>query len=315
MDDRQPGMYYVPYEGMRYWDGEKWTDQDPSADSPTLPPTEGSQVGTQSATEAARIRTGRSGRVVMLCIAMLAAGAAAVALASGSVSTSGLASALGFPGEAEAAAAPAVAAQAKVATPTPAKGRASVKSSPPPAKAGKAPAAPRTDSKSSPSQPTTSQPTTESSAPRPAKPAPPRAPAPTPSTHQRTAADCLGYLVAESQVIASRITATLKGTITNESGLDVKVIAQAPVVEAWDTNGQHVRLFGSFASPPKDGPGESSNVTLHPGDSISYRSVALPMQTPDRNWESLRWAPLTYLSMEDSNFCQQGDVPGVHILR
>ena len=118
MDDRQPGMYYVPYEGMRYWDGEKWTDQDPSADSPTLPPTEGSQVGTQSATEAARIRTGRSGRVVMLCIAMLAAGAAAVALASGSVSTSGLASALGFPGEAEAAAAPAVAAQAKVATPT-----------------------------------------------------------------------------------------------------------------------------------------------------------------------------------------------------
>lgn len=29
MNDRRPGMYYVPNEGMRYWDGEIWSESEP----------------------------------------------------------------------------------------------------------------------------------------------------------------------------------------------------------------------------------------------------------------------------------------------
>ncbi|MFW5471628.1 hypothetical protein ACOCJ4_16460 [Knoellia sp. CPCC 206435] len=116
-------------------------------------------------------------------------------------------------------------------------------------------------------------------------------------------------------MIASRTTATLTGTITNETGLDVDVNASAPVVEAWDTNEEHVYLYGSFEDPPKDFGGVNAQVVLRPGDSITYRSLAVPMQTPDRNWKAVRWNPIAQFNFEDTNFCQQRSVPGLHIIR
>ena len=34
MNDRRPGMYYVPKEGMRYWDGESWSKSEPRSHDP-----------------------------------------------------------------------------------------------------------------------------------------------------------------------------------------------------------------------------------------------------------------------------------------
>jgi len=34
MKDRRPGTYYFPNEGLRYWDGEEWSESEPRPDNP-----------------------------------------------------------------------------------------------------------------------------------------------------------------------------------------------------------------------------------------------------------------------------------------
>src|SRR5665811_1168751 len=81
---------------------------------------------------------------------------------------------------------------------------------------------------------------------------------------------CGGYILATSHVKETAATATLVGTVTNETGFDVQMNSERPVVEAMDTNGDSVRLFGDFYTAPDSRTYNLSGV-LHAGQSVSYR--------------------------------------------
>lgn len=74
-------------------------------------------------------------------------------------------------------------------------------------------------------------------------------------------------------------------------GLDANLSVPGPVVETWDTNSEHVRIYGDFRAKPDLWGGDWAGV-LHPGQSISYHSLPLTMQTPNRNWDAVRWSAI-----------------------
>jgi hypothetical protein len=126
---------------------------------------------------------------------------------------------------------------------------------------------------------------------------------------------CGGYILATSHVNETATTATLVGTVTNETGFDVQMNSKRPVVEAMDTNGDSVRLFGDFYTAPDSRTYNLSGV-LHAGQSVSYRGQPVTMQTPDRPWMvSPNWTTDNQFSYDVMVFCSQRSVPGVHILR
>jgi hypothetical protein len=130
-----------------------------------------------------------------------------------------------------------------------------------------------------------------------------------------TSALCAGTVVATSHVIETARTATLAGTVTNETGFDVQMNSERPVVEAVDTNGDGVRLFGDFYTAPDSRTYNLSGV-LHAGQSVSYRGQPVTMQTPDRPWMVFpTWSADNQFSYNVSVFCRQRSVPGFQILQ
>ncbi len=153
MNDRRPGMYYVPNEGMRYWDGESWSESEPPRDD-----SERSKAP-QAAEEASIARrAGRKGVLpwVIAGIAVIAAGAMAALLVIGGGARGALAFATETPDSAKDVSSP----------------------------AASRPAAPATEKKSSrpasttPASPRATAPTAKQSRPPATKPAPTRAPKP-----------------------------------------------------------------------------------------------------------------------------------------
>jgi hypothetical protein len=128
-----------------------------------------------------------------------------------------------------------------------------------------------------------------------------------------TPALCAGDVVATSHVIETATTATLAGTVTNESGFDVFVNAERPLVEAEDTNGDSIRLFGDFYQAPDS----TYNLTgvLRAGQSVTYHGQSVTMQTPNRPWMVFpTWFTDNELADNAAIFCNQRSIPGVHLL-
>jgi hypothetical protein len=131
---------------------------------------------------------------------------------------------------------------------------------------------------------------------------------------QWTPALCVGDVVATSHVIETATTATLAGTVTNESGFDVFVNDERPVVEAEDTNGDSIELFGDFYQAPNS----THNLTgvLRAGQSVTYQGQSVTMQTPNRPWMAFpTWSTDNELAANAAVFCGQRSILGVHILK
>lgn len=109
-----------------------------------------------------------------------------------------------------------------------------------------------------------------------------------PKAPRRAARRCDGAMVARSQILVSGSTATLSGTLTNESGCDVHFNGTPPYVVSFDTDGSEPILFGDFNSPPREQP-SSGDWVMHPGASVPYRSLPVTMMTPDARWDGTDW--------------------------
>ena len=129
-----------------------------------------------------------------------------------------------------------------------------------------------------------------------------------------TPALCTGDVVATSHVIQTATTATLAGTLTNESGFDVIVNDERPGVQAQDTNGNSIKLFGDFYPAPNS----THNLTglIRAGQSVTYRGQPVTMQTPSQPWSLLpTWATDNELAANAAVFCSKPSIPGVQILK
>ena len=111
---------------------------------------------------------------------------------------------------------------------------------------------------------------------------------PTPLAHTRSAANSDGALVARSQIILSGTTATLAGTMTNETSCDVHFVGTPPYARTLDTDGSRPVLLGDFNSPPRERP-SSGDWVIHPGASVPYRSLPVTLKNPDPRWDGADW--------------------------
>lgn len=316
----EPGWYYVGSGQLRYMDADGWTDQHKKIDDPYKPIDEPpvrarplqantepvSRVSPSAAQEnkppdVTKPRRKTSHFVIALCVGLLALGVGG-----------GLLKANAFSGWAAWATEQASQISAFVSPPAPtlqaiaAKPKAKAK-----AKSPLKAVAPKVV-EPEPVAPVQVAPLKPSRVPalvsRPA-------PSPTPTTHTRTAADCLGNIVAISQIRTTATTVTLVGTVTNKTGLDVNLNVAGPVVETWDTNRTYERLYGDFRARPDPLGGGWAGV-LHPGQSISYRSLPVTKQTADRNWDAVRWSAINQFdSDDDRTFCRERWIDGIHIVR
>lgn len=115
-----------------------------------------------------------------------------------------------------------------------------------------------------------------------------RAASPTPTGCKR-AGDCKGAMVARSQILVSGSTATLVGTMTNETGCDIHFTGRPPFASLHDADGTEPILLGDFNSPPRENP-YSGDWVVHPGASVPYRSLPVTLQTPDSPWDGTGWS-------------------------
>jgi hypothetical protein len=333
----KPGWYYVGNGQLRYMDGDGWTDQYKRTDDPYKPIDEPpvrarplqantepvNRVSPSAATTnkppgAKKPRRRTSLLVIAVCVGLVGVGGGLLrpdvfhGATSWAAEQAGQISALISP--------PAPTPQAIAAKP-----KAKAKAKAPKAAAPKAVAPKAVAPKAvAPKAVAPKAAAPKAAAPGPVAPRKPSpvpapvsrpAPAPPPTTHTRTAADCLGNIVAISEIRITATTATLVGTVTNETGLDANLSVSGPVVEAWDTNSTHVRLYGDYRATP-DPFGEGWAGVLHPGQSISYHSLPVTMQTPDRNWDAVRWSAINQFdNYDDQIFCQQRWIDGIHIVR
>jgi hypothetical protein len=116
----------------------------------------------------------------------------------------------------------------------------------------------------------------------------PQAPIPTSTVRARPVGDCDGAMVARSQIVVSGSTATLLGTMTNETGCDVHFSGTPPYALTFDSDGSRPILLGDFNSPPRERP-SSADWVIHPGASVPYRSLPVTLQTPDPRWDGTHW--------------------------
>jgi len=103
---------------------------------------------------------------------------------------------------------------------------------------------------------------------------------PTPSSHKAPIANSGGAIVARSRILISGSTATLLGTMTNETGFDVLQRLASRVI-ALDTDGGEHILFGDFSSPR----GRSRPVET--GWCIPGAMIVDRTRIPDRHSENL----------------------------
>lgn len=131
----------------------------------------------------------------------------------------------------------------------------------------------------------------------------PQPQSPTPPAHQRSTADGDGAMVARSQVVVSGSTATLLGTLTNETGCDVHFSGLPPyavmVDVVLDTAGSPTILFGDFNSPPRERP-STGDWVMHPGATVPYRSLPFTLKAPDPQWDGGDWCTASRSTMLDA---------------
>ena len=113
-------------------------------------------------------------------------------------------------------------------------------------------------------------------------------PSPIPIAPTRSAPDCGGAMVARSRILVSGSTATLMGTLTNETGCDVHFSGMPPYAIAFGTDGSEPVLLGDFNLPPREQP-PSGDWVIHPGASVPYRSRPVTVQNPDPRWDGTDW--------------------------
>jgi len=142
----------------------------------------------------------------------------------------------------------------------------------------------------------------------------PQAPSVRPTiTHKLSAADRDGAMVARSQIQVSGSTATLLGTLTNETGFDVHFSGMPPYASTFDTDGSAPILLGDFNTPPRDQP-SSGDWVIHPGASVPYRSLPVTLQNPDPRWDGTDWSTSSQSTTLDiKTFSNQRDLRTVHI--
>lgn len=109
-----------------------------------------------------------------------------------------------------------------------------------------------------------------------------------PKTPTLSAAGQEGAMVARSQILVSGSTATLLGTMTNETGFDVHFSGTPPYACMLETDGNRPVLLGDFNSPPREQP-SSADWVMHPGASVPYRSLPVDLQDPDPQWDGTDW--------------------------
>lgn len=146
--------------------------------------------------------------------------------------------------------------------------------------------------------------------------------APTHEANMRGAAEDNGGMVARSQIRVSGSTATLLGTMTNETGCDVYFSGMPPYVVTLDNDGSERILRGDFSSPPRQTP-FSGDWVVHPGASLRYRSLPVTLQNPDPEWDGTVWCTssqsttlhlLTLCERPDrKTFCTQGRLPTIQL--
>jgi hypothetical protein len=140
------------------------------------------------------------------------------------------------------------------------------------------------------------------------------APLPTPTAaEERSPADCGGAMVARSQILVSGSTATLMGTMTNETNCDVYFSGMPPYAIPFDTAGNGPRLSGDFKFPPRAQPC-SRDWVMHPGASVSYSSLPVTLHTPDLRWDGTHWSTSSLSTTLVITFGSQREVAIVQII-
>jgi len=139
-----------------------------------------------------------------------------------------------------------------------------------------------------------------------------RAPRPSPTAYKRLAADSDGAMVARSQILVYGSTATLLGTLTNETGNYVFFCGMPPYAITFDADGSKTALLGDFNSTPREQP-SSGDWVMHPGARIPYRSLPVTVQNPHLRWDGTDWCAYSRSTTLDSTFGSQQDVPTIQL--
>ena len=113
--------------------------------------------------------------------------------------------------------------------------------------------------------------------------------APPPTALMRATGESNGAMVARSQILVSGSTATLLGTMTNETDSDVHFSGTPPYAITYDNDGNETILLGDFNSPPQQEPSFGDWV-VHPGASLPYRSLPVTLQNSDPRWDGTGWS-------------------------
>jgi hypothetical protein len=135
-----------------------------------------------------------------------------------------------------------------------------------------------------------------------------------PTTHTLSAADPECAMVARSQILVSGSTATLLGTMTNETGYDVHFSGTPPYARMLDTDGSRPVLLGDFNSPPREQP-SSADWVMHPGASVPYRSLPVTLKDSDPRWDGTDWcASSQSITLNTLTFRRERQLPLIQII-
>jgi len=135
---------------------------------------------------------------------------------------------------------------------------------------------------------------------------------PSPTAYKRLAADSDGAMVARSQILVYGSTATLLGTLTNETSNYVFFCGMPPYAITFDADGSKTALLGDFNSTPREQP-SSGDCVMHPGARIRYRSLPVTVRNPHPRWDGTDWCALSRSTMLDSTFSNQQEVPTIQL--
>ena len=135
-----------------------------------------------------------------------------------------------------------------------------------------------------------------------------------PTTHASSAAVKEGAMVARSQILVSGSTATLLGTMTNETGFDVHFSGTPPYARTLDTDGNRPVLLGDFNSPPREQP-FSADWVMHPGASVPYRSLPVTLMDSDPRWDGTDWCISSQsITLNTLTFRRERQLPMIQII-
>ena len=134
-----------------------------------------------------------------------------------------------------------------------------------------------------------------------------------PAMHPWLAAHCDGAVVARSQILVSGSTATLSGTLTNETTCYVYFNGLPPYAVAFETDGQATILLGDFNPAPREHP-SCTDCVMHPGAVVPYRSLPVTTHIPCPRWDGTDWCVSSRSTMLDKTFYNQREVPTLQLI-